>query len=298
MNPFDLRGPEFLLFYLILSAAVLGILAVVRRISESNAATKIDLADPYLIASLRGGDEEVLRVALVSLIDRGLLIVNGTQVTRAEHASTASVRRDLEKQLIEKCAQPREATALLYDSKLLSACAQYQETLKTEGLLPDQSLMRLRWLRFVLAALILGGTGGFKIIVALQRGRTNVTFLIIMMIAAIVIAAKLSFPRLTAAGAAMLSDVQNLYSGLRGRAMSIHPGGASLDAMMLAAAFGVGLLEGEAFAYTKRLFPRAQSAGGSWSDAFTSSCGGSGGSSCGSSCGGGGCGGGCGGCGS
>ena len=92
MNPFDLSGPEFLVFYLSLAAVVIGALVLWRRASESAGAPKIDLADPYLIAYLRGGENEALRVALVSLIDRGLLIVNGTQIKWASNAGPDSVQ--------------------------------------------------------------------------------------------------------------------------------------------------------------------------------------------------------------
>lgn len=298
MNPFDLRGPEFLVFYLILSAVVIGALMLFRRMVESGEG-KMDLADPYLIASLRGGENEVFRVALISLIDRGLLIVDGTQVRAADRASADSVRRVIEKEIIRKCAKPRDASSLFYDPKINEACREYQETLKRCRLLPDEWLVRWRWIRFGLAAAVLIGAGGTKVIVALERGRTNVGFLIVLMIAATVIAAKVSFPRLTDAGKAILADIQTLYSGLKGRATLISPGGASIDAMMLAAAFGIGMLPVETYGYTRKLFPVAQSSGSNWSDVsgFTSSCSSSG-SSGGSSCGGGGCGGGCGGCGS
>jgi uncharacterized protein (TIGR04222 family) len=93
VNPFDLRGPEFLLFYFILSAVVIVALVLIRRASESGTAPKLDLADPYLVAHLRGGENEVLRVALVSLIDRGLLKVNGTEITRAKNAVPAQPLR-------------------------------------------------------------------------------------------------------------------------------------------------------------------------------------------------------------
>lgn len=88
MNPFELSGPEFLLFYIIFSVVVIGVAVFWRRRAELPAAPpKLDLSDPYLIAYLRGGDAEVLRVATVTLIDRGLLKADGTRLQRAEHAS-------------------------------------------------------------------------------------------------------------------------------------------------------------------------------------------------------------------
>ena len=49
-----------------------------------------------------------------------------------------------------------------------------------------------------MAAVILAGVALGKIIIAIGRGRTNFSFLIIVTIVAVVIAGKLSFPRLTA----------------------------------------------------------------------------------------------------
>jgi hypothetical protein len=181
-------------------------------------------------------------------------------------------------------------------------CEEYKKTLQRDGLLPDDSINRLRQLQFVAAVLVLVLIGGVKIVVALQRGRTNLAFLIILIIVAIVVAAKVAFPRLTSAGQAMLTDIQNLYSGLKDRAFSIHPGGATIEASMLAAAFGLGALEGSSFLYAQTLFPHQKKSSSSWWSSSNSSCGSAGcGSSCSSGCGsscGGGCGGGCGGCGS
>jgi hypothetical protein len=98
----------------------------------------------------------------------------------------------------------------------------------------------------------------------------------------------------------MIADLQNLYSGLKDRAVFLQTGGATIEPMMLAAVFGVGALAGPSFAYTHALFPRATA---NQQQGSSSSCGSSCNSvSCGSSdggsgCGGGGCGGGCGGCG-
>ena len=296
MNPFDLRGPEFLLFYIGLSVLVIIACLIVRLQLESANAPRIDLSDPLLIAYLRGGHTEAMRVAVVSLIDRGLLVCTGTRLQTAKHARAETVRRPIEKALLSKFASSNEVTSMFDDSQLQTMCYEYEETLRRVRLLPDDFITGVRSTIFGCAILILGGIGVIKLIVAFSRGRTNVGFLFILIIVAIVIAAKLSFPRLTQSGKNMLADLRNLYSGLRDRSSFLKPGGATLEPMMLAAVFGVGALAGEGFAYTRSLFPRALKTTNSSSCA--GSCGSSCGSTCGSSCGGGGCGGGCGGCGS
>jgi uncharacterized protein (TIGR04222 family) len=303
MNPFDLRGPEFLVFYAIFAAVLLTAIHLLRDRLESDEAPKIDLGDPYLLAYLRAGKDEALRVAIVSLVDRGLLIYDGTNLQRADNASPQSVRRPLEIALLERFAQPGEARTIFFDLKLEAVCVQYEDRLKRDRLLPGESTEQTRLLLIIVAVVLLVGVAGAKVLIALSRGRTNVAFLIIMAVIAIVVAVKVLSPRLTARGAALLADARSLYGGLKQRAATIPPGGATIDAMMLASIFGVDALAGDGFAYTRVLFPRSTSSFGSSNNSCstysaTGSCSTSSGSSCGSSCGGGGCGGGCGGCGS
>ena len=292
MNPFYLSGPEFLFFYIVFAVIVLGGVVFWRRRAELPASRpKLDLSDPYLIAYLRGGDAEVLRVATVTLIDRGLLKAEGTRLYRAEHASPNAVRRPVEQALLKKYASGGEAVWMFEDDGLKTPCQEYERALKKVQLLPDASVNKARLRRLVGAALLLTGVGFTKIFLALSQGRTNVGFLIVLIVIALIVAAALSFPRLTESGKAMIADVKSLYSGLKDRAKTLKPGGASIEPMMLAAVFGVGALHGEGFTYANRLFPRATQADSG------SSGGAACGSSCGSSCGGGGGCGGCGGCG-
>ena len=44
MNPFDLPGPQFLLFFIALSALALIALVVTRKLAERSAAPKLDLS--------------------------------------------------------------------------------------------------------------------------------------------------------------------------------------------------------------------------------------------------------------
>ena len=300
MNPFDLPGPQFLLFYTVFAAAVVAGLVFWRRRAElSSSSPRIDLSDPYLIAYLRGGEREVLRVATVTLIDRGLLVRNGSVIQRAENASPDSVRRPVEQALLKKYARGGEVSWMFEDDGLSTACRSYGDTLRRARLLPDESVNQARLMRLVVASFVLSGVGFTKVFIALDAGRSNVGFLIVLIIVSLVIAAASSFPRLTESGRATIEDVQTLYSDLRDRAGLLNPGGAGIEPMMLAAVFGVGALAGPGFSFANGLFPdQKKRASGSCSsgDGGCGSSGSSCSSSCGSSCGGG-CGGGCGGCG-
>ena len=195
------------------------------------------------------------------------------------------------------------------DDGLSKACEPYGATLRRARLLPDDSVNTARLIRLVVATFLLTAVGFTKVVVAIDAGRSNVGFLIFLMIAALVTVAAISFPRLTVSGREMIQSVQSLYSGLRSRTSPStvvaagNAGGAGVEPMMLAAVFGVGALAGSEFAYAQGLFPGVEKRRGSCASdgdcgsSCSSSDGGSS-SSCssGSSCGSG-CGGGCGGCG-
>jgi uncharacterized protein (TIGR04222 family) len=277
MNPLDLRGPEFLLFYFCFSLTVIIAMVAFRRLAESGDAPRIDLSDPYLIAYLRGGREEAWRVSVISLVDRGMLVMDGRLVRRADNVVYDMVGRPIERAVLEKFRVPGKAVAVLESRNLTQVFQFYQDSLERLGLLPDAAVFNARLMRFLpgLAALVVVGVIKIQIGRSLER---PVGFLFMMMIVAIVIAAVTSFPRLTARGKAILEDVTNLYSGLRTQVNSFRPGSASAELTMFAAVFGVAALAESPLGYTQTLFPQTTS---SWD----------------SSDGGGGCGGGCGGCG-
>jgi uncharacterized membrane protein YgcG len=191
---------------------------------------------------------------------------------------------------------------------LVEACESYDKTLRRARLLPDEYVTCTRLVRLVIAGSLLGGVAVTKVLLALAAGRSNVGFLVLLTIAAIVIASMVSFPRLTDSGKAMLEDVKSLYSGLKDRSPFSKQGDAGFEPTMMAAVFGVGALS--ASGYVDQLFPRrgkkqdgscatdsdcgSSCSSSSGSDSGTSSsC--SSGSSCGGGGGCGGCGGGCGG---
>src|SRR5213592_3250110 len=96
MNPFDLPGREFLLFYFLFATAVIGLAALVRWRVEAGPIPRLTTVDPYLIAALRGGNVEAIKVATLSLLDRGLLTAaNGMLSAPPEGAG--DVRRALER---------------------------------------------------------------------------------------------------------------------------------------------------------------------------------------------------------
>ncbi len=287
MNPFDLRGPEFLVFYAAVALIVIIALKLAIDEAEGGAPRALPLSDPYQIAWLRGGTREAARIAVLSLIDRGLLAVSGDNLVNRSSAQS-SVREPIERAILARCAQSGTlATAMLDDPAVERACTPYRSRLEHLQLTPDPAMRvhRYRWLAVAIAILLAVALS--KIVIAFGRGRYNVQFLIILMALGLwAVCLIVRRPR-THLGNRMLKDLRRLFGALRQRAATIRPGAMTSDAMLLAAVFGISALPATGFADFLRVYKKAASSGGG--------CG----SSCGSGCGGGGGGGGgCGGCGS
>src|SRR5947207_14647132 len=87
MNPFDLRGPEFLEFYVALAAVVLIVVMILRQFLGPGGRPFRRLTDPYAIALMRGGPEEAIRVATAGLVKRGLVACKGRGLEAAAGAA-------------------------------------------------------------------------------------------------------------------------------------------------------------------------------------------------------------------
>jgi uncharacterized protein (TIGR04222 family) len=293
VNPFDLRGPQFLLVYAAVGAAVLIALAGIRMLREGDP-VKVRLTDPYLIACLRADVPEALRLVVVSLVDRDLLERADTTLT-ARPGAAARVQHPLERAVLERFEQPGDATAIFADAGLAAAAAPLRATLERHGLLPDAAVRAERRGRLLLALAVLVGFAAVKVVLALGRGHTNVVFLVVLAGMFCTMAFVLGIRARTVRGEMALADLRRLFARLRSRALQLEAG-ARDEALLLAAVFGLAVLPAP-WAYAQSWYARSVSRNGSSSCGTTgSSC--SSGSSCGSSCGGGGCGGGCGGCGS
>ncbi len=311
MNPLDWRGPAFLLFYLGWGVTLLFVARAWRRSAERGDGVRLTLSDPYLIAHLRGGRDEALRVATLSLVDRGLLEWHEGGLRHREGVTREALRRSLEKEIFAHFGDGRDLASLFEISAAGAATLELERTLRDDGLLPGETEQRARRgrLLFLLAVLLLPALA--KLFVALERGRSNV---FLLLAAAALFSALLAFdgfPQRTERGEALLRDLRELFSGLRERAGRLPAGGGTAEVVLLAAVFGLGAFPSGALGNLPQRLQRATAPRpeptGCGSTSYTScgaasgaasSAGGdsSGGSSCGaasggSSCGGGGCGG-------
>jgi uncharacterized protein (TIGR04222 family) len=292
-NPFDLRGPQFLLFYACLGVAITALAWWTRRARERADIPSRPLSDYLEIAFLRGGSTEAIRVAVITLLDRGVLAISGTNGVRVAQAGAAGrLTRRTERAIATRAEQSTTPQQLLADRHVTDAVTlDCEAALVQRGLLPSAPQQAARRRLFLQAGGVLALVAGLKIWLAFARGRSNVGFLVVLAAIAIAAVGIATFPRLTPAGTALLEDLRTLFSGLKDRAASMRPQQGGTDLALLAAVFGVSAAL-PVYPDAEKLFPRATDSGSSSSG---SSCGSSCGSSGGSSCGGGG---GCGGCGS
>lgn len=288
LNPFALGGPAFLLFYLVLMAVTFIVLRRAMRAAETAAAPPAPkFEDPYLIAWLRGGEKEAIRVATVSLVDRGLLAVDGDKLSLPDLQAVELVRRDIERAVLRAYRSPGDAERAAKDSAVRQACRQYKASLERHGLVAGRDTFTRRGPQIAIAAAVLLGTSAVRIGQALLHGHHNLVFLgALTLIAAVALIVHWRRPR-TFAGDAAIADLETLFKRLKDRAAMLRPGSGGNEVAMLAAVFGLAALPAGAFPYVATLYPRPpnESSGGGSSD--SSSCG----SSCGGGCGGGGCGG-------
>ena len=288
MNPFGLAGPGFLLFYAVFAAIVIVVFAWLEFARGETGPPRLSelTADPYSIAYMRGGAAEAVSVAVMNLVDRGLLTVEGEQVRAAKNASTDFVRRPLDRAILEACATLYEPHLLHHVPAVAAACKSYEGVLTERSLLPDRNKLR-KALLVVIA--LLAGLAVLRIGQALARGQTNLVFLVLLSGVACLVAWRVSARRLTTAGREALASLRTLTQRLQRNATQLRAGGATNEAVLLAAVYGIHALP-SAFDASKGLFRQRKKSDGSCSSSCGSSCG------SGSSCGGGGSSG-CGGCG-
>ena len=290
MNPFALQGFSFLGFYLIIGIIVVWCYrAWILKTENDNAPTTPTLTDPYLIAHLRAGEAEALRVATVALLDRGMLNAHGEDL-KAKNSETISLaKRPIEKAILKHYQRKGEAHAIFKDVGAKQACAAYQKELQTQGMLADSGVYLRRLLPLIVALGALIAVTVIKVEIALSQGRHNVGFLITLTIMLGIALLFIWRRRLTGRGEAMLDDLRDLFSRLKTRAKALRAGGQTNEAALLAAVFGLAALPTAGFPFMEKLYP--SKAGDGSSCGSSSSCSSSSGSSCGGGCGGGGCGG-------
>ena len=229
MNPLDLSGPEFLRFYLVYGVGLLAAAALL-RFYLSSPTTLVSRrwspgvypreGDAYAIALLRGGPREVVRALLCRLVADGLLTLDGCTLRRPDESPREHALAPLEEAALcalrpatgpeNACLAVRRAVQMLAPQ-----IGELHRQLEQEGLAPTEAQARTQRRIGIAALLAVPGLGLVKLAVALARGRTNVGFLILLLIAYGAVCLFLLRPPLrTAAGRRYLDWLRGSHQGL------------------------------------------------------------------------------------
>jgi uncharacterized protein (TIGR04222 family) len=327
-NPLaTMYGPYFLILYGFVIFFTLIILGIIKSGVDDTDELLIPAIspqiDPYEIAYLRGGTNEVVRSVVFSLMQKGFIELkteaNKTEIRQIDNKMSTRGLNQIEQLALGWFYTPRDSGEVFKSGGLIEQLESYGQTYQArleqqQMLTSDESLGSYKPLKWT-AYLIILGLGAYKLAASIAHGYYNVIFLIIFAIVGLVIAKKVSkFPRLTKLGKAYLERLQLAFDNLKLEAQKPYiPSNeprvapqttfAGVDPLLLSVGvFGSAILAGTIFDSYNQAFQRAQMQSTANSSSCSSGCGSScssgdsGGSSCssGSSCGSG-CGGGCGG---
>jgi uncharacterized protein (TIGR04222 family) len=321
----DMYGPYFLCFYA--AAIVALVVASYRSMSSLDHTKDLELPpiwgklDAYEIAYLRGGENEVTRVAIASLIQRGLLrivetkhLVSKTKEIDKGREPAAGELAPIEVSIMkwpefpasaQKIFQPRGIPAVLRE-----ACDPYQAELLEKNLLTPPEVKQTGERLFLIGLALIIGLGGYKLAVALANGHHNVLFLVVLGTLGIIPLAVicLAHPRATELGRNYLEQLKLAYQGLNTQVSPIGGQSSALalvnepgfqgtfqdpsvcaDCLLMVGIFGMASLAGTPMSDVTALFKRGTASGGGCGAGCGAGAGGCGGG--GGGCGGGGCGG-------
>ncbi len=308
-NPIaDMYGPHFLMLYgSVIVATLIGVRWGIRSADPSTSLPPLPLRsnpDPYELAYLRGGENEVTRLAIFSLVQRGYLELRenkkwwGGAERRLAQATGPTDGHDLSpiEKSVHRFFSLSQTAAEVFKADPLSLglnglCTEYETKLEHEDMLyPPQAQETARLIQIIGASIILG-LGGYKLFAALINGHSNVIFLIFMGMAGFVLFLLVSrTPRLSYLGRDYLKRLQQAFERMKVKAATPASGVPDATLLLLVSLFGVSMLSGTSYASFGQMFGQSAAGSGGCGGSSSGGCGGGGSSGCGG-------GGGCGGCG-
>lgn len=276
-------GPQFVIVYGLLTVVALAVCRWwVRHRDPTKSLPAVQVPsnpDPYEIAYLRGGENEVLRVVLFRLLQQGVLRVlleKGALIEKETFitGSTDAGLRPMEQEIAHRSASHTSKEVfrdVWIKHRVAAECSLYRDRLQAERLLVrPEDKARYSWIATIGTLLILG-IGAYKLIAALANGHSNVAFLIIIGLVGVGILWQICTTRLTFRGREYLQRLEAAFGQWKAQASEL----GESQLLLLMSVFGAAVLSGTAYDYFRQMFSKGNG-----------NCG---------SCGG--CDGGCGGCG-
>lgn len=177
----SLSGPQFLALYAVVILAVAVLLGRMRRAHEARAVPTLTDMDPYLVATLRGGPEGAIHLAMTHALGRGW--IGGSPWSTLTSAPSGTVTpvtprtHPIEYAVMESVRTPRSYSDLKSDPSMRAAVDGYRLQLEQMGLFANAEQLAFR------RTLLRGGVGflwllaGVRIVLTVMHGKHNVLFL-------------------------------------------------------------------------------------------------------------------------
>ncbi|MEZ5392708.1 MAG: TIGR04222 domain-containing membrane protein [Bryobacterales bacterium] len=227
----NMPGPQFLgLYASLIAVALAGAYFAMRASPQGDGLQPVvpSSPDPYEMAYLRGGEMEVSKLALIELARGGYIqervgtALRGGKVLlgQSEGASPSRLSAPLRQIFDLVGGDGKSPGELMRESGFRGAVGQivarFEPRVQREGLLvPTGRKMAV----FLYTAMPILSLGGYKLAVALSKGRYNVGFLIIFTLVALIALRAITSQRLTARGKKYFWQTQEAYRGETGEAV-------------------------------------------------------------------------------
>lgn len=261
-NPIgDMYGPQFLLFYGCVIAITLFVCWLLIQDPTKNQPLRLipTAPDPYEIAYLRFQKAGIASLALFNLLVQGYLQISEKSITHAPNHSDVCQLQPIEQQVFQKFAVPTAAITSLRSAteSVESYCHIYEQELHNEKLLYPANWQAWQIKVGLMGGMIITSLGGYKLIIALAKGRYNVGFLIIMAVVSIIwlFGQVNRRSRVSYRGYKYLQQLEEAFAPLKSKTKNFGVC-SPLEYNLLIALFGINALDGTTYkSYYQAFFP-------------------------------------------
>ncbi|MGE3651395.1 MAG: TIGR04222 domain-containing membrane protein, partial [Reyranellaceae bacterium] len=196
-------------------------------------APPFDYRDPYLIAALRGGPRAVIELAIVALLDRGLLQPDDARFDDKAHIKASRedavefAGNDVERALLACAASKTAIRHVLSAVEVKAAAEAYAKRLIALGLKLDEAAASRRRAILVLCLLPVA----VVVILRVVLPKHVSIFHVVLGLSVLLMTGAIARAKRDERGKAILKELTDLFAGLAVRAAELRRGRMSSDAV-------------------------------------------------------------------
>jgi len=228
LNPItELTANQFLLFYAVLIGATVLLCRWWSRLIDATAAMAVPAVpsepDPYEIAYLRGGEDEVMKAVIGGLYQRGYLSLDTESektFRQPSNHSDVEVLSPLERSVFGWFAEPRTPGEVTRDLRptVGADCLSFAERFEQERLLTSDEVRDRAQLACIAGTVVIVAIGASRALVGMTRERP-IRFLLLMgIVGCLVLWKSCRAPRLSSLGSRYLEELSKSFAWLKGAA--------------------------------------------------------------------------------